>query len=98
MYSGGKDPAFWTGGNDLGSFGSYYWVSIGQWFSFTDWSTWPVWQPSWGAEHCVELRRSFGYKWNNYLCAAKQYFICETIPTECVCYRAFSLVRSQWKF
>lgn len=67
---------WWTGGNNLGSNGSYYWVADGRRMEFTDWQ---VGEPKsiTGSENCVQMRKYVEFKWHNANCTDLDYFICE---------------------
>ncbi|XP_067660645.1 echinoidin-like [Haliotis asinina] len=70
--------AVWLGGNDLLSEDHWMWAHSKEPVTFTDWA--PT-QPDNVAntENCLELaiENRFGYKWNDNVCSARQYFICE---------------------
>ncbi|XP_046381272.2 echinoidin-like [Haliotis rufescens] len=70
--------AVWLGGNDLLSESHWMWSHSQEPVIFTDWA--PT-QPDNVAntENCLELaiESRFGFKWNDNVCSARQYFICE---------------------
>jgi hypothetical protein len=71
--------AMWIGANDMHREGTMVWVSdktyVRRWFS-----NWYPGEPNnaGGSEHCVQLWRSHGYKWNDADCSRKLAFICKT--------------------
>lgn len=84
FFIGHEDKDFWTSGTKLGNDDDYQWLSIGKPVKFTDWGHG---QPSNSSrenqnESCIHICRvtrgsRVALKWNDHLCSAKLYFICE---------------------
>ncbi|XP_074641666.1 perlucin-like [Tubulanus polymorphus] len=71
---------FWIGGNDFAKEGEWRWVQTGEPIRYWNWYHG---QPDnmKGQEHCLELEKKYGYRWNDQPCHIDNHFICE-IPTE----------------
>ncbi|XP_041356524.1 perlucin-like [Gigantopelta aegis] len=69
---------FWIGANDLQSEGHVQWMSKGS-PKDLNYTNWYPGQPdnAGGVEHCIEVRKEFGFRWNDWQCFHHAGFICE---------------------
>ncbi|KAJ8302218.1 hypothetical protein KUTeg_021205 [Tegillarca granosa] len=67
---------YWIGGSDMEVEGEWRWMKSRQPFQFTAWAPG---QPDDANKHedCLHLYGVSGFKWNDYPCSIKGYFICE---------------------
>ncbi|XP_055310894.1 C-type lectin 37Db-like [Sitodiplosis mosellana] len=79
-----QDKDFWTSGNKLGSNGVYQWMSTGKVVKFTDWAQGQPDNQFRENQHesCINIFNigrgpGAGLMWNDHLCSAELYFICE---------------------
>lgn len=73
--SGYPTDDFWTSGSDEGNEGNFYWASNGESFDFQIWH--PIQPDNFNGENCVVLRHQDDvYKFNDFPCDSKIYFIC----------------------
>ncbi|KAJ8317752.1 hypothetical protein KUTeg_005656 [Tegillarca granosa] len=64
----------WIDGNDAAREGTWlYWT--GEPLGFSDW--YPG-QPNHRDADCLEMYRSFDYRWDDYACSGRRFFICES--------------------
>lgn len=70
--------SFWLGLNDIDNEGTYVWQGSGEIFTESSYDHFNPGQPSGGGEDCVEMRRAYGYYWNDLNCNTNYPYICET--------------------
>lgn len=71
--------SYWTSGTDLGNEGKFYWMTTGHEVFYNNFAiTEPNNRdkPSGVAEHCIELRKPYKYKWNDAGCGNELHVIC----------------------
>ncbi|KAK7475701.1 hypothetical protein BaRGS_00033072, partial [Batillaria attramentaria] len=92
------EVAYWLGGSDEASEGTFVWVSDGRNITFSDWSPHGA-QPdnNGNKEDCLEIRVVFPFNstWNDNQCTASNRYICQitpTIPPSRVCPSGFPYV------
>ena len=76
-FSGAKNISYWIGLSDLGHEGTFKWASSN--ITLAEITDWNYGQPdNWkGIEHCVVIRKSYGYKWNDQSCSSPTYGLCQ---------------------
>lgn len=73
---------YWIGGTNLGDLISYYWVSFGKKFEYTNWAPGKPDNLN-NNQHCaLYVREDDLNQWDDENCDQKAYFICEDRP-EC---------------
>ncbi|XP_063424279.1 perlucin-like protein [Mytilus trossulus] len=67
---------YWTGGVKNRTDGYWYWNGSGQKITLFNWAK-PEPNDLAGKENCIHINSNEGFKWNDYVCAQNEYFICE---------------------
>ncbi|XP_076470472.1 asialoglycoprotein receptor 2-like [Babylonia areolata] len=68
----------WIGATDIFNESQFMWLNTFQRVGFSDWSRGePNTFFGTNSEDCVQMRREFGWQWNDESCARKCYFVCE---------------------
>ncbi|XP_041356000.1 perlucin-like [Gigantopelta aegis] len=78
LFRKAQSSIYWIGANDLQAEGHFQWLSAKS-RTAVKYTKWSAGQPdnNGGAENCVELRRRFGFHWNDWGCYHGAGFICE---------------------
>jgi len=68
---------YWVGGTDTNVEGTWVWEGTGK--RIINYMNWHQNEPNNGGgnEDCLELRRSYGWIWNDANCGNQNLFICE---------------------
>ena len=76
VLSGPNPGSYWIGLSDLEIEGKFLWNSSNTWATILDW--YPYQPDNAGDnEHCVEMRKEYGYKWNDRPCSDLLHGICQ---------------------
>ncbi|XP_071098071.1 perlucin-like [Haliotis cracherodii] len=73
----GKGRHYWIGATDLILEGRWRWEGHHP-VTYTHWNPGQPDNAYGRTEHCLELRQSYHYRWNDYICDKKLQSICET--------------------
>ncbi|KAK7475698.1 hypothetical protein BaRGS_00033069 [Batillaria attramentaria] len=68
---------YWLGGSDEASEGTFVWVSDGRNITFSDWSDGGGQPNNRNNQDCLEIRKAFDFRWNDFTCTARNRYICQ---------------------